>query len=638
MKHSRRPLKLSIGLTLLTLLLFGLHVWHYMPFMIDDAFISFRYAQRLIEGHGLTWNDGERVEGYSNLLWVLVVALPAWFGADMVVGARVLGFLGMSASIVAVLYLYYPRTVKEILPALTGMLSLAATSAMAAWAIGGLEQPLVAALLAWGVVLCYPLVEQPSVSWRTVWLPGLLFALLCLTRPEGIMVAGSVAFGLVLVRGFSWSTFWLAGGLMLLPVAFFLAHLGFRLVYYGEWVPNTALVKISGSVTYMNEGKTYVFNALKVNFPLYLLAAGSLLLSIKQRQWRWPVFLTVPLVTWLAYLAFVGGDIFPAWRRFIPALILMSLLAAHGVKLLQRTLPERLIRVQAGVLFVFLATLATLQFFDSNSTRVPLEAWVWNGKPVGKMLKRTFGEEEPLIAVDSAGCLPYWSELPALDMLGLNDYFIPRHPPPTFGEGNIGHELGHGPYVLRREPDFIIFNFPRGEKWARFLSGKQMQKRDEFFEKYDYVQFQITEPYTFQSGIWVRRESDRIGIERESNAAKVVVPPYLLTSLSEHAKPVVQVHGEQEPVRVFSPDEYIGVENLKLEPGEWKVTVKSSAAPSLRTTVYDASKEEILGKGGAEATFVLPKNVGTEVAIQIEFTGTGKGTVRKLVLKEVSNL
>ena len=303
----------------------------------------------------------------------------------------------------------------------------------------------------------------------------------------------------------------------------------------------------------MQEGKKYVFHALKVHFPLYLLAAGSLLLSIKHRQWRWPVFLIVPLVIWFTYLGFVGGDIFPAWRRFIPALILMSLLAAHGVKLLQDTLPERLMHVQAGVVVVVLATLATLQFFDSNSTRVPLEAWVWHGKHVGKMLKQTFGEEEPLMAVDSAGCLPYWSELPALDMLGLNDYFIPRHPPKTFGEGNIGHELGHGSYVLRREPDFIIFNFPRGEKWAHFLSGKQMQQQDAFFEEYVYVRFQITEPYTFQSGLWIRRESDTIGIEREQDGSRIVVPSYLLTSFTEHTEPVVQVNGQQEPVRVFFP-------------------------------------------------------------------------------------
>ena len=51
-----------------------LHAFHYMPYMSDDSLIVARYAERLIEGRGLTWTDGERVEGYSNLLWVLLIA------------------------------------------------------------------------------------------------------------------------------------------------------------------------------------------------------------------------------------------------------------------------------------------------------------------------------------------------------------------------------------------------------------------------------------------------------------------------------------------------------------------------------------------------------------------------------------
>ena len=43
-------------------------------FLTDDAFISFRYVRNLLEGHGLVFNRGEYVEGYSNFLWVLELA------------------------------------------------------------------------------------------------------------------------------------------------------------------------------------------------------------------------------------------------------------------------------------------------------------------------------------------------------------------------------------------------------------------------------------------------------------------------------------------------------------------------------------------------------------------------------------
>src|SRR3990172_1439759 len=44
--------------------------------LFDDAMISMRYARNLAEGYGLVWNPGgERVEGYTNPLWVVFMAV-----------------------------------------------------------------------------------------------------------------------------------------------------------------------------------------------------------------------------------------------------------------------------------------------------------------------------------------------------------------------------------------------------------------------------------------------------------------------------------------------------------------------------------------------------------------------------------
>jgi hypothetical protein len=55
---------------------------HFVNFAFDDAFISFRYAENLVEGRGLVFNPGERVEGFSNPLWTLLLTLPVLLGAD----------------------------------------------------------------------------------------------------------------------------------------------------------------------------------------------------------------------------------------------------------------------------------------------------------------------------------------------------------------------------------------------------------------------------------------------------------------------------------------------------------------------------------------------------------------------------
>ena len=51
--------------------------------VIDDAYISFRYAVNLANGFGLTYNPGQLVEGYSNFLWVILLSAAAWLGLPL---------------------------------------------------------------------------------------------------------------------------------------------------------------------------------------------------------------------------------------------------------------------------------------------------------------------------------------------------------------------------------------------------------------------------------------------------------------------------------------------------------------------------------------------------------------------------
>src|SRR3989442_6717285 len=79
MRRMRRPTAgglaiLALGVVVLAVFL-GAEA-RLIPYLADDAFISLRYAQHLVQGHGLVYNVGERVEGYTNFLWTAVLALP----------------------------------------------------------------------------------------------------------------------------------------------------------------------------------------------------------------------------------------------------------------------------------------------------------------------------------------------------------------------------------------------------------------------------------------------------------------------------------------------------------------------------------------------------------------------------------
>ena len=136
------------------------------------------------------------------------------------------------------------------------------------------------------------------------------------------------------------------------------------------------------------------------------------------------------------------------------------------------------LRRHAGVLALF----ALIQFAEPENKSAMAERWEWDGKVLGCDLKTAFAKQQPLVAVTASGCIPYWSELPALDMLGLNDYYLPRHRPDDMGEGSLGHELGDEEYVLNCKPDIIVFNL--GYDLPKFPWVPRLMKMEEFRELY----------------------------------------------------------------------------------------------------------------------------------------------------------
>ena len=66
----------------------------------DDVFISFRYVDHLLRGQGLVFNPGERVEGYTHFLWVILLAACNRLGFDLVALGRYLPILFFAATLV----------------------------------------------------------------------------------------------------------------------------------------------------------------------------------------------------------------------------------------------------------------------------------------------------------------------------------------------------------------------------------------------------------------------------------------------------------------------------------------------------------------------------------------------------------
>ncbi|MBN2475356.1 MAG: hypothetical protein JXB62_12160 [Pirellulales bacterium] len=623
----------TIGLAVFVgaLLVLAPHCCHYMPFLADDALISLRYAQRLLQGHGLSWTDGRPVEGYSNLLWVLLAALTGRMGLDLVVGLRVLGFASASLLVGAIVYGHRAATLRQAMPMVFATAAVVLAGPTAVWVVGGLESVLVAGLLAWAVVLCYPIFQQENAEARHAVRASVFLALLCITRPDGALFAAAVVVALLLARGIRRATFRLGLWLVLLPTVFYLGQLAFRLAYYGQWIPNTALVKFAPSSTHLARGVVYVAGGLLSLSPLSLvtgLFGGCLLWQRSDGASRAKaLLLIVPATAWSLYIASVGGDTFPGWRHIVPLIPLMALLLAQGTEQLLQQRGRSVVLVSA-VLAVALTLYAYRQFHDGRNRLALSERWEWDGQVVGQMLRRGFGSARPLVAATACGCLPYWSELPALDMLGLNDYYLPRHSPEGFGHGTLSHELGDGQYVWDRQPDLLIFGGPRGLEKAHFLSGRQMQQKPEFYDRYTLVRFEGREPHTVQSQIWVRRHGGKTGIRAEGD--RIAVPGYLLNG---NPATVVHLDGAGQFVVSPSPGQPAAIEDLALPPGTWRVGVGSLG--KVNVTIRPAGQNKVLVDAPAPVTFDWAGREGAGVDVTLSPVSQKAVEIRAVVFVRV---
>ena len=599
------------------------HAWRYLPIFDDDAFISLRYADRLVSGHGLTWTDGPRVEGYSNLLWILLIAVIGSFGVDLVIAARVLGAALTIGAIAAVAY-SGPRDFKNAaLPLSLGVLVIPLSIPIAVWSIAGLEQPLVACLLAWTLTIVRGASDAafPRRAWT---LASILLGLLCLARPDSPVLVIAILLGVEIAsrprKRSMIRVMTLAAG----PLLAICGQQIFRVAYYGRWISNPALVKVAFSARRLEMGTDYIVGGYASMWPIVALALFALVYSLSTpqlRQRQYPIIFIAGL--WSLYLMLVGGDIFAAWRQLVPLIIAMTFVITDAACRFQSS--DIAVGTRTALSLLFLAAPSAglwTQSRDYTNQRALSQHSEWQGRTVGLMLKRTFSEAAPLIAVDAAGSTPYWSQLPALDMLGLNDPYLPRHRPPDFGRGLIGHELGDGAYVLGRKPDLVLFRSPAGQKDAVYLSGRQMQASKEFARDYSLVTFESRPPDRIRSQIWVRRTSPKIGIRPDRG--DILIPAFLLLGRSSNV--ARETESGSFAVSVDASTQ-LRAERIAAPPGRWRLTTVPEISINAAITIGD----QLIAEGAAPFEFTIPGDGEPEINIALQPAVTAELVMLKLV-------
>lgn len=393
--------------------------WIYR-FMQDDAFISFRYARNLARGLGIVYNPGEHVEGYTNFLWTVCMAPSYVIGVDVVSWSEclsILSFVGVLILIRRIANRWFGSNV-----ALWALGLAAVNYSFCAYATGGLETM-------FGIF--WMLLVVDSLASGHIAFAALATVASFMTRMDSSLILFPfwvAAFFRDGIRNPRWHDLFV-GSIVVLPLV--AVWLYCRHEYYGAWLPNTFLIKgdVSPIRGMMYVGMFHVLYGFVVVLPFLFMRRIAHVVSLPA---------LVSILLWHLYLIMVGGD-FMEFRLFLPCFPMLAIITA-------KILSERC-RLLLLVLLV-MAIVGLPRFMPSKLVQPihDLKSYHDEMMDYANELKSILGPDvdDVKIAITCAGILPYVTDLPTLDLLGLNDrdvaikgkHILPAH-------GWLGNRPGH---------------------------------------------------------------------------------------------------------------------------------------------------------------------------------------------------
>ena len=427
-----------------------------VPYQVDDAYITYRYARNFVAGDGLVYNPGAAAsEGFTSPLWFLLLSLGAG-----ILPMELLPFwstmLGLLAFLGVLLVFMRATRAEPRAARLLGLLALSLWPGLVFYASTGMETLL--------FVLCVFVFQSAAMGAISRYL-GLAAAFLSICiRPEGgwLIVAllfsflpfGELRRQLVSQRIVGQVAALIVGGAMLTAA---------RWLLFAAVLPNTFYAKLPDFMA----GLAYLKGFL-LSWPGAMLTVlalmGALLGEVRQRSF----FLAA--LAWLAAPVLEGGDWMPHDRFLLPAVVFMVMAALGAARARQKSL-----RLGAGALALLLAGLLGRQ----DLTMARLVQSSYDRSVMREMWIARWARENGVASLASVdiGVLGYYSQARIIDVVGLTDRRIARS---EGGHLNKQFNLDH--VFTGGRPDCLILRstiLPEiaGGQLRRCRPGSEIEKR-----------------------------------------------------------------------------------------------------------------------------------------------------------------
>ena len=454
--------------------------------LFDDAMVSMRYAANLAHHQGLVWNPGgERVEGFTNPLWVLYMA---FFHLLPISAAKVSLCIQVSGALFVLTSLFFVRKLAGALANGSAGTEAAAVVLTAFylplnnWSLQGTEVSALTLLVTAAVSIAVECVRSEGRPPFTLYF---MLGLATLVRLDAVVPATTIlAVTAWYDRKQRWNLLVVGGSIVL---GFLLAQSIFRVWYYGDIVPNTYHLKMTGYPLIWRITRGLFVTGqflLSVDLALFAAAIGVTLLL------RTPaaILMLAVFAGQIAYSVYVGGDAWESWggsNRYITiAMPLFFVLLAWAMTIFARAAAGYMGESNQGPV---LAALTLVGLIATNAIhQSAFKCWLLKESPLNvdgnhvvvrqALILRRVTDEHATVGVVWAGAIPYFAERTAVDFLGKNDSTI-AHLPMVFLAGQSkwlafypGHLKWDYSYsIARLKPDVVVQCWPDWADCAPYL-------------------------------------------------------------------------------------------------------------------------------------------------------------------------
>jgi len=288
----------------------------------EDAFITLRTSYNFIHGYGLRWNIAERVQTYTNPLWMFLLA-----GTHALVKNPYIALITLSMVVSALtMFILLTRIPQNDFGVLLAFSILGLSKAFVDYSTSGLENP--ASHLFAVCFGAYYLQRGKSFSDGDRFTLSLIAGLSAFNRMDTILFYLPVLIALFRQQPTKRTLrFMLAG------FSPFIIWEIFSVIYYGFLIPNTYYAKLNTGIP-LNEslaqGIFYFINSLGWN-PITLTIIFSALGLTFINKHKEEALLALGIVFYLVYILYIGGD-YMSGRFFSTPLILSVMLLVRRVE------------------------------------------------------------------------------------------------------------------------------------------------------------------------------------------------------------------------------------------------------------------------------------------------------------------